>query len=254
MQLFDSHIHCQHLPMSVRYSEPCLIPAVSPQDWQPLLDRWAQPGRRWVALGLHPYHAASWNESLHQQLAAMLSRPQVAAVGEIGLDGRLAVDQSLQESALRQQLQLAVAAGKPVILHAVRCFDRLLSLLDQEQVARVGGVVHGFSGSVELAAQLWRRGFAIGIGRLILNPKARRLAQVVATLPAEALVLETDAPWPGDRSGADDWSQVLRSIAMTVAEARGWSLEQVAAITTTNSCRQLGLAPNSIITRTGESP
>lgn len=250
--LFDSHIHCQQLSPAACYTQPCVIPAVTADDWSPLLDQWARTGWRWLALGVHPQHAASWNEALRQRLKGLLLRPEVVAVGEVGLDGRLKGGQAEQEMALRQQLQLAVAVEKPVVLHAVRCFDRLLPLLDQEQVARVGGIVHGFSGSVELAEQLWRRGLAIGVGRLMLNPRARRLAEVVSTLPAEALVLETDAPWTGGPEVGNDWIAALRAIAAVVAEARGWSLEQVAAITTANSCRQLGLSSNAIINTTGE--
>ncbi|MCD6527096.1 MAG: TatD family hydrolase [Desulfuromonas sp.] len=240
MDLFDSHIHCQRLAAEDHYCRPCLVPAVTAGEWSQMIARFGAQSETWLALGVHPQGSDGWDEARRRQLADYLSHPAVVAVGEIGLDGSLDVTSQIQEQAFRQQLQLAVAVGKPVVIHGFRCFDRLLSILKQEQVQRVGGIVHGFSASVELAEQLCDLGLGIGVGRVLINPSARRLPAVVAALPAQVLVVETDAPWRSAPLGTD-WQTILLQIVQRLAELRGWSVEYAAAVTTQNARRLLHL-------------
>ncbi|OQY17413.1 MAG: hypothetical protein B6I36_09020, partial [Desulfobacteraceae bacterium 4572_35.1] len=105
--------------------------------------------------------------------------------------------------------------------------------------------VHGFSGSIEVALQLWQMGFAVGIGRTILNDTAHRLRKTVTALPDAAYTLETDAPWPewilpeqrGNNAGAD----ALPQIAQQVAVLRQQTLDRVASNSAENTRRILHL-------------
>ncbi len=105
------------------------------------------------------------------------------------------------------------------------------------------GVVHSFSGSAEQAGQLWKLGFMLGIGGPVTYPRARRLREVVANMPGEFLLLETDAPDQPDarHRGQRNEPARLREIVREVAALRGESEERVAELTTGNACRLFGL-------------
>jgi TatD DNase family protein len=132
----------------------------------------------------------------------------------------------VQEQAFRAQLRLAIAAGRPVLIHCRQAAGRLLQILREEGAERVGGIFHAFSGSLETARQGIRLGFAIGVGGTLTYPNARRLPEVVREVPAEWLVLETDAPdlAPHPHRGEVNRPAWLPLIARQVAELRRWSV------------------------------
>ena len=197
----------------------------------------------WAGPGLHPLAAGSWDAEAAAELAALLAEPRVAAMGEIGLDRLLAVPQEAQERAFRAQLRLAIAAGKPVLLHCRRANARLLELLREEGAARVGGIWHGFSGSPQTALEAVSLGFAVAVNGVLTWDGARRAPAVLAALPPEWLVLETDAPdlAPLPPRGTPNRPAYLALVAAEVARLRGWSLAETARITSSNACRVLRL-------------
>lgn len=243
--MFDTHIHLQLLPAGATLAGPVLVPAVTQQDWQLLLEQFANQSNVWLALGLHPQQIDCWCESHRHQLQRLLSHPKVVAIGEVGLDATAAAADDDQEIALRQQIRLAVEARKPLILHCYKRYGRLLEILQQESAVEVGGIVHGFSASIEVARALDRLGFAIGVGRLILNDRARRLASAVTQLPAEMLVVETDAPWP-KHYGTQDWTAVLTQIVEKIAQLRHESEHDVVNYTEGNARRLLSVPLGSM--------
>lgn len=239
--MFDTHIHLQLLPQNVNVTGPVLVPAVTQKDWHVLLEQFAGLPNVWLALGLHPQQVDCWCEAYRHQLKCLLRHPQVVAIGEVGLDAAVDASDDVQEIALRQQIRLALEVGKPLILHCYKRYGRLLEILQQESAVTVGGIVHGFSASVEVALALHKLGFGIGVGRLILNNKARRLAEAIPQLPAEMLVLETDAPWP-QHYGSQDWTTVLTQIVEKIALLRNESEHDVLNYTEYNARRLLKLA------------
>ncbi|MBW2185858.1 MAG: TatD family hydrolase [Deltaproteobacteria bacterium] len=239
--MFDTHIHLHLLPQQLKMSGPVLVPAVTQEDWHLMLAQFADQPNVWLALGLHPQQVDCWCETCRQQLKRLLHHPQVVAIGEVGLDAALESSDENQEIVLRQQIRLALEVGKPLILHCVKRYGRLLEILQQESAATVGGIVHGYSASVEVALALHKLGFGIGVGRLILNDKARRLAEAVTQLPAEMLVLETDAPWP-QHYGPQDWTAVLTHIGQKIAQLRNESEQDVLNTTQDNARRLLKLS------------
>jgi TatD DNase family protein len=163
----------------------------------------------------------------------------------IGLDALLpAPALAVQEQAFRAQLRLAIAAGRPVLIHCRQAVGRLLQILREEGAERVGGIFHAFSGSLETARQGIRLGFAIGVGGTLTYPNARRLPEVVREVPAEWLVLETDAPdlAPHPHRGEVNRPAWLPLVARRVAELRGWSEAETARITTENAKRILKIS------------
>lgn len=239
--MFDTHIHLQRLEHPFQPICSIVVPAVTAQEWQPLLQQFAKSENVWLALGLHPQYGECWCERYRQQLEDALLCPQVVAVGEVGLDAGLKLSATEQEIVLRQQIRIAVAAEKPLILHCYKRYGRLIELLQEESAQRVGGIVHGYSGSVEVAYILQTLGFGVGIGRVVLNDRARRLSEVVKQLPETMLVVETDAPWP-QHYGKQDWTLVLAQIVAKIAMLRGESESRVAQYTERNALRLLALS------------
>ncbi|GGB49456.1 deoxyribonuclease [Oceanisphaera marina] len=171
-----------------------VIPGIEEAQWPdlPLLCA-AHPGL-YYALGLHPWWLARASTAWQSTLAKALDNAdnRCVAVGEMGLDRSLTLAPDIQETALIAQLELAIQYQLPVILHSHGTHDRVLKWLRRYPVK--GGVVHGFSGSVQQAETFWMLGIHIGVGGTITYDRANKTRQAVAALPVEALVLETDAP------------------------------------------------------------
>jgi TatD DNase family protein len=144
------------------------------------------------AFGVHPMHADLADDTVLARLASIASAG--VAIGEIGLDPEYAVPLENQERAFREQLRLAVSLGLPVLIHCRRAFQRTVRILQEEGAHHVGGIMHAYSGSPEMAREFIRLGFAISVSGMVTRDNALRLIKVVYALPLEELVLETDAP------------------------------------------------------------
>lgn len=254
--LIDTHVHLDTLSSAeglqgeLRHARQAgvgafIIPGVHRSGWQRVLDIARSINDVWAAPGLHPLAAGEWSRECEQELQASLGDPKAIAVGEIGLDAQLPCPPlAEQERVFRFQLRLAVAAELPVLIHCRRASGRLLDVLREEEAARVGGILHAFSGSIETALQAIRLGFAIGVGGSVTYANARRLPEVVHQVPAEWLVLETDAPdlSPHPHRGEANRPCWLPLVARRVAELRGWSEAETACITTENAKRILKIS------------
>jgi TatD DNase family protein len=175
-------------------------------------------------------------------LAGWIEREKPVAVGECGLDYHVeGLDRDLQQRYLDRQLALARDLDLPVILHARRAFDAVAASI--RSVGKLRGVVHSFSGSAEQARQLWKLGFHLGIGGPVTYERAHRLRGIVASMPIEWLLLETDSPdqptaaHRGERNEPARLVDVLDAIATLRGEAR----EKIAEATSANAERLFGL-------------
>ena len=208
------------------------------------------------ALGIHPLCTPHAAEADLDRLAAALhdhrDDPRLVAVGEIGLDHAVpGLDAERQRRFYVAQLQLAREAGLPVILHVRRSADALLHGLRRTEVP--GGIAHAFNASDAQAAEFTRRGFRLGFGGAMTHERARQIRHLAATVPETALVLETDAPdipphWlyrtaaertADGRGHHRNEPAELPRIAQTLAQLRGWTAEQTAAITRANAVAAL---------------
>jgi TatD DNase family protein len=210
------------------------------------------------ALGIHPLYVEQAAESdldrLQHALQAQRGDPRLVAVGEIGLDHFVpGLDRARQERFYLAQLALARDAGLPVILHVRRSADALLKGLRRVGVA--GGIAHAFNGSEVQAALFVSLGFKLGFGGAMTHERALQIRRLAATLPEQALVLETDAPdippqWlhrnaaqRGSGPQARNEPAELPRIAQTLAALRGWTLQHTAELTSANALQALpGLA------------
>ncbi len=253
--LFDTHVHLDLLPSHFNLQEEIehavergvcrfLIPGVDPSDWSRILSLAETVPGVLAAPGVHPLAAQHWQEQTRSELTRLLEEPKVVAIGEIGLDGFLETPaMAIQEATFRGQLGVARDTGTPVLLHCRKATGRLLAILKEEGADAFGGIWHGFSGSRETAMAAIELGFALGFGGTVTWPEARRAPETLLALPAEWIVLESDAPdqTPHPHRGQPNRPAYLELVAERVADLRGWSLEKTTAITTANARRVLRL-------------
>ena len=206
-RFIDTHCHFDFPPFtgdeSASLQRACeagvgsiIVPATEAANFTRVLAL-AQTYPPWfAALGIHPIVIEHHNDDALDRLQQVLEkRPQkLVAVGEIGLDLYRDDPQfDKQERVLDTQLQLAKRYELPVILHSRRTHDKLAMHLKHHALPRTG-VVHGFAGSMQQAERFVQLGYKIGVGGTITYPRASKTREVMARLPLESLLLETDAP------------------------------------------------------------
>ena len=231
-----------------------LVPAVSAASWPKLRTVCAATPGLYPAYGLHPVFLAEHRPGHLDELATWIERERPLAIGECGLDLFVETpDPVAQALYFDGQLRLARDTGLPVIVHARRAVDAVIAAIRRIGGAASGrpstlrGVVHSFSGSPEQARQLFQLGFLIGLGGPLTHERAQRLHRLVAGMPLEFLLLETDAPDQPDAGirGQRNEPARLPRVLETVARLRGLDPGEVATATRANAERLFGLAPPS---------
>lgn len=208
----------------------------------------SDPQRFRCTAGVHPHHAVELDESALQKLAALAAQPEVVAVGECGLDYfRNLSPHAAQVAAFRRQLDLAAQMRKPVFLHQRDAHDEFLSILREYGSRLVGGVAHCFTAGAEEARAYLDLGLYIGItGWITDERRGLHLREVVRTIPAERLLIETDGPYllprdlkPRPQSRRNE-PMYLPHVLQAVAAARGQSPQELASLTTRNAFTLFG--------------
>lgn len=244
--LFDTHCHFSLLeaPASLpdtfqqNFSLSVLNVSTSPDDWLKVLQSHSNVIDVYPALGLHPWFIEGDGVQQLTQLEALLSSHQLAAIGEIGLDfyDDRQANQGIQRKVFQSQLKLAQQYEYAVSLHCRKAHNQMLLDLKSYPVC---GVMHGFSGSVELARQFIQQGMKIGIGAQVLNPNSHRYHRLVTELGIEHLVLETDAPFGKTQTGHIGLADI-EQIADAVSELCGCESADVMEQTTANAMALFG--------------
>jgi len=205
----------------------------------------SRPGLLYATAGVHPHHATDYDADTGELLACLLERDDVVAVGECGLDYfRNFSPVEVQKVAFAAQLDIAVACGKPVFLHQRDAHDDFVAILES-RIGRInGGVAHCFTGGLAEMREYLDMGLYIGVtGWICDERRGLHLRELVSRIPADKLLLETDAPYllprtirprPKTRRNEPAW---LPRVLETVAEARRVSQEELARQTTANAER-----------------
>ena len=223
-----------------------IVPAIAVAGFERVRALCANESGLHPAYGLHPLFLREHKPAHLDELSRWIKRENPVAVGECGLDFFVPdLDAAAQRNYFHAQLELARAFDLPLILHARRAVDEVTAAIRRNGSLR--GVVHSFSGSVEQAQQLWKLGFSIGLGGPITYPRAHRLRRIVATMPLEFLLLETDSPDQPmhGRQGTRNEPARLTEVCACVAELRGASAEEIAVATTRNAERLFALPQRS---------
>ncbi len=220
-----------------------IVPAVTFDTFAKLRGLCAAEAGLYPAYGLHPTFLAEHRDEHLDLLAGWIERERPVAVGECGLDYFVeGLDLEFQRGIFTRQLELARDFDLPLVVHGRRAFDDVIAAI--RRIGGLRGVVHSFAGSAEQAQQLWKLGFCIGIGGPITYDRAKRLRGIVALMPLEFLLLETDSPDQPlhGHQGARNEPALLMEICATVAALRNIEPAAVAAATTQN-CERLFRLP-----------
>ena len=190
----------------------------------------------YAAVGIHPECAKDVPEDYAQQLEKLIVQNKVVAIGEIGLDYHFEENapREIQKAIFEKQIMLAQKYNLPIIVHDRDAHGDTMELLSK---CRPKGVVHCFSGSVEMASEVIRLGMYIGLGGAVTFKNARIPVEVAASIPLERMLLETDCPYmtPVPFRGKRNDSTLIAYTAAKVAEIRGTTAAQILEITRCNA-------------------
>lgn len=251
--LVDSHVHIDDVSFDgdrvqvlARADDAgirqMVVPGIDAASWPRIAALCARHAGLVPAYGLHPLFLARHSPGDLGALREWLADGSAVALGEIGLDFYVEeLDRGLQQHYFEAQLALAHEFDLPVIVHARRAVEEVVLAL--RQVPGLRGVVHSFAGSEQQAERLYDMGFHLGIGGPITYPRAKRLRRLVARMPLEHLLLETDAPDQpnaGHQGARNEPVRMLETL-QTIADLRGEPAEAIAAATTANARRLFGL-------------
>ena len=191
----------------------------------------------YAAIGVHPDEVGELNEDKIQHMKELCRNKKVVAVGEIGLDYYWDNEpHEVQQKWFIRQLELAGEVKKPVIIHSREAAADTMYIM-KNYAQELGGVIHCYSYSREMAEEYVKMGFYIGIGGVVTFKNAKKLKDVAAAIPIEKIVLETDCPYmaPEPYRGKRNQSSYIRYVAEKIAELKEMSPEEVIAVTEKNA-------------------
>ncbi len=198
----------------------------------------------YAAAGVHPSETAELDEEKMSWLEEMCARPKTVAVGEIGLDYHWdEPEREVQKRWFREQIRLALRVKLPIVVHSRDAARDTLDIIKEEKAAEAGGVIHCFSYGVEVAREYLDMGFYLGVGGVLTFKNAKKLREVVAYMPMDRLLLETDCPYmaPTPHRGERNSSLYLPLVVKAVSEIKGIPEEEVIAATEANARRMYRL-------------
>jgi TatD DNase family protein len=195
-------------------------------------------------VGVHPHDAKRLDDPLCDAIRDAGADGSVVAIGETGLDFHY--DHSprpAQEEAFRKQISMAKALGKPLVVHTRSAPKETLQILREEQARDVGGIIHCFSEDASFAAAALDLGFVSSFSGIVTFKSALEVQEAVRKQPADALLIETDAPYlaPVPRRGKRNEPAYIAHVAARVAELRGEDPETLAQTVYNNALRVFGI-------------
>ena len=197
----------------------------------------------YAAVGYHPENCAPYTDADLDILRRLAQHPKVVAIGEIGLDYYWEQNppKEFQQAVFRAQLALARDLDLPVIVHDRDAHADCLAIV--KEFPEVRGVFHCYSGSVEMARELWKLGWYLGLDGPVTYKNARRTVEVAAEVPLERLLLETDSPYmaPVPKRGTRNDSRNIRCIAEKIAEIRNMTADAIIRVSAENGRRLFGI-------------
>lgn len=190
------------------------------------------------AIGIHPDDAFSLNDEIFERMAKLCDHEKIVAVGEIGLDYYWdSTPHDVQKHWFRKQIALAKEKGLPVIVHSREATEDTFNLLKEEKAEEVGGVIHCFSSSAEMAKRYVELGYYIGVGGVVTFKNGKKLKEVVEAISLDNILLETDCPYlaPTPFRGKRNDSSLIKYIAEEVALIKNVTVEEVLKVTNMNA-------------------
>ena len=190
----------------------------------------------YASVGVHPDYEDEEPVSV-EQLVRLAAHPRVIAIGETGLDYfRLTGDLEWQRERFRTHIRAAILAGKPLIIHTREAAQDTIRIMQEEEARQIGGVMHCFTESLEVAEQAIALGFYISFSGIVTFKNATNLKHVAQHIPLECMLVETDSPYlaPVPFRGKTNQPAYVKYVAEEIARLRGITLDEVAQATTHN--------------------
>ena len=200
----------------------------------------------YATVGVHPHDASKQFDDQH--LAALTQHPKVIAIGEIGLDYHYDFSpRETQKAVFIQQMEIAAAAKKPIVIHTREAWDDTIQLIRDHWNPNQGGVMHCFSGNPEQAKQALDLGFYLSFGGIVTFPKALDIQESARQCPADRILIETDAPYlaPVPKRGKRNEPAFMLETVRKLAQLRAVPEKQIAESTTKNFLRLCSLSPQT---------
>ncbi|MBU8733083.1 TatD family hydrolase [Cytobacillus pseudoceanisediminis] len=198
----------------------------------------------YASVGWHPVDAIDMTEDDLRWIEELSSHPKVVALGEMGLDYYW--DKSpkdIQQEVFRKQIRLAKKVNLPIVIHNRDATADIVEILKEEGAGEVGGIMHCFSGSPEIAKECVDMNFFISLGGPVTFKNAKKPKEVADVIPLEKLLIETDCPYltPHPFRGKRNEPSYVKLVAEQIAEIKGLSVEEVAQATTENAKKLFGI-------------
>lgn len=190
------------------------------------------------AVGIHPEECGNLTEDDIIWISENLKRPKIKALGEVGLDYYWdEPDRDIQKKWFARQIDLAVKANMPLIIHSRDAAKDTLDIMKECKAEKAGGVVHCFSYGEEMAHEFLKMGFYLGFGGVVTFANAKKVKETVAFTPLDRILLETDSPYlaPVPNRGKRNTSLNLPYIAQKIAELKNVDIEEIIRVTEQNA-------------------
>ena len=256
MQLFDTHAHL-HFPDYADDLDAVLERArgagvrgmvtigTDRESNQAVVEMARRVPDVWATVGIHPHDAGDAGEADFAEMEKLArSEAKVVGFGEMGLDFyRNLSPPEAQREVFRRQISMARELGKPLVIHCRDAHDETLAILAEERAREIGGVMHCFSGDVQIARRCLDLGLFISLAGPVTYKNARALPEVARFVPEDRLVVETDCPYlpPTPHRGKRNEPAYVALTAAFVAELRGVAPEALGAAVTANASTLFGI-------------
>lgn len=247
--LFDTHAHLndeqymEDLPeVIVRAQEAGVSTMVVVGFDRPTIKRAMELAEQfdfiYACVGWHPVDAIDMTDEDLHWIEELASHPRVVALGEMGLDYHW--DKSpkeIQQEVFRKQIRLAKKVKLPIVIHNREATEDMIAILKEEGAEEVGGIMHCFSGSPEVAKECIKMNFYISLGGPVTFKNAKKPKEVAAEVPLDRLLIETDCPYlaPHPYRGKRNEPSYVKLVAEQIAEIKSLTLAEIANATTQNA-------------------
>lgn len=216
-----------------------LCVSVNLRDWDTMMQMVQAQPTLWGSVGVHPDYADEIEPTV-DDLVSRSKHPKIVAIGETGLDYyRLEGDLDWQRERFRTHIRAACQTGLPLIIHTRSAREDTIKILQEEQAHRVGGVMHCFTETWEMAQASMDLGFYISFSGIVTFKNALELQETATKVPLNRLLIETDSPYlaPVPYRGKRNDPSLVVHVAEKIAELRGISVQAVANASTENFYR-----------------
>lgn len=194
----------------------------------------------YAAVGVHPHSAADMDDDTLSVIASLAENKKVRAIGEIGLDYHYDFSpRDVQKRRFIEQIDMARQLKLPIIVHDREAHGDVMKIFKKNRIKEVGGVLHSFSGSAEMALECLRLGLYLSISGPVTFSNAKKTIEAVKEIPLDMLLIETDSPYltPAPHRGKRNYPGYVRYVAEKIAEIKGITYEEAAEKTLENGKR-----------------